>query len=344
MIIIFLIVSIIILIIIHELGHFSAAKLMRVRVDEFGVGFPPKIFGKKFGETEYSVNAVPLGGFVRLYGEAGFADGEAITEKERSFSFQPASKRVLILAAGVVMNFILGWLILTAVFWIGSKPRLFVTAVSPESPAAIAGFQNGDVLADFAKAADFINYVDAHRGELVSFRVIREDAAATPVMIQAVPRVQPPADEGALGVGISELGIERLGFWNGLWTGLKRSGIIFGAIFAALGGLVKDLFSGGGVPEGIVGPVGIYAIASETSRFGYLYLLQIMAVISLNLAALNVLPIPALDGGRLLFIAIEKIKGSPVKRARENLSHLIGFLVVIALMIAITARDVINFL
>jgi len=343
MVIFILVIGIAILILVHELGHFLVAKLFKVKVEEFGIGFPPRLFSKKKGETRYSFNLLPLGGFVRLYGESGSA--ENLADEKRSFIFQPAWRRVVIIGAGVVMNFLLGWFILSAVFAIGASPKLVIMDVAKDSPAQTAGFKSGDIISDFRNSQSFIDFIDRHKGEETTLSIERANGAGRhQVTVQAVPRQNPPAGEGALGVAISEFGIEKLPLLPSIWEGLKKSIFIIGAIFAALGKLIADVFTGTSAGGGFVGPVGIYTVASETARFGILQLFQLIAIISLNLTVLNILPIPALDGGRLLFIIIEKIKGLPVPHRRETLAHAIGFIIMIIILIAVTIHDVINIL
>jgi len=345
MLILILIISIAIIILIHELGHFLTAKFFGVKVEEFGIGFPPRLFSKKFGETRYSFNVLPFGGFVRLLGESGVEDDIDPEDKGRSLLAQSVWRRTVIIVAGVVMNFILGWFILSGVYMVGSEQQLIVTQIEVGSPAAVAGLELNDKFADFISADNFIAFVNDNKGSETTFEVIRSNNGIKErLSLTGTPRAEVPPGKGALGVGISEVGIEQLPFFESLWRGLKQSVFIIGAIFQALGGLISDLFSGGGVDDGFVGPVGIYNIANETSRLGALHFLQLMAVISLNFTVLNILPIPALDGGRLLFIIFEKIKGSPIRQRRENISHAIGFIVLILLMIAITIRDIVGLL
>jgi regulator of sigma E protease len=342
-IIVILIVSIAVLILIHELGHFLMAKYFKVKVEEFGIGFPPRLLSKKKGETRYSLNLLPLGGFVRLYGESGLH--ENLEERDRAFVFQPAWRRTLIIVAGVVMNFILGWFIISGIFMVGSEVKVVVTQVADESPAQVMGLRAGDVLVDYARADKFVEFINLNRGEETLINISRSEGDdSQSLSINVIPRLTPPEGEGALGVGIAEFGIQKLPILESVWEGLKRSVFITGAVFRSLGDLFLGFFRGVGVPQEFVGPVGIYTVAAETSRLGYLHLMQLIAIISLNLAVLNILPIPALDGGRLLFIIIEKIRGKPVKRKRETISHAIGFLIMILLLIAITVRDVANLL
>lgn len=320
------------LIILHELGHFLTAKFFKMRVDEFGIGFPPRLFGRKIGETLYSINALPLGGFVKIHGEAG--EG---AEDPRSFAAAPAGRRSAVIIAGVVMNFLLGWFLISAVFFVGMPSGILVENVLPGSPAESAGFKKGDFIEGFGSASEFISFVDARRGEVVELRVRGESGAGT---VSVVPRLENGAGEGALGVVISGAGVPPHGILESLWQGLKVSLGIMGSILYGLFRIVATLFNEGKLMEGFVGPIGVFGIAAESVKSGFVFFMQLLGLISLNLAVLNVLPFPALDGGRFLFIIFEKIKGAKLSPAFESTANLIGFSLLIALILAVTVRDV----
>ena len=245
----------------------------------------------------------------------------------------------MIVVAGVCMNFILGWAITSAVLMVGVPQAVIVTGIAKDSPAEAAGIRSGDAILGFEQSHDFISFVNEHRGESVTIRVMR---AHEEISLAIVPRLNPPEGEGALGIILGDVGKPRAPFWESITDGFTESLGVLGMIFSSLGKLVLEIFSGGGVTEGFVGPVGIFKVASETGQFGLVYLLELIGLISLNLVVLNVLPIPALDGGRLLFLLIEKIKGSPLPARREMIANAIGFGVLILLMVAITIRDVVK--
>src|SRR3989338_169971 len=339
--VIIFIAAISILIIVHELGHFGAARFFKLKVEEFGIGFPPRLFKKKGKETIYSINAIPLGGFVRLYGEGGL-EKEEITEPERSFRHQKAWKRAIILAAGVVMNFIVGWLLLSTIFMVGLPQAMFVGDVSPQSPAAEAGIKKGDlIVGEYKNAEAFIEYIKANEGKELTLTINRHGDTFE---VKAIPRVNPPEGEGRLGLIPIPIGVEKEGsIFKGLAEGGKTAiGMSF-EIVNILGDIAKGLFMGNVKPLFEVScPVGIIGLLGTAGSLGGLYLLQFLAVISLNLAVFNILPLPALDGGRLLFIIIEKIKGSPVKHVVENMANAIGFAVLILFMLVITIKDITN--
>ncbi len=348
---IIVIVGLSVLILGHELGHFAAAKLFGLRVDEFGFGFPPRMWAwrrkgnetlrRTQGETEYSLNWLPFGGFVKIAGENPEENAvpPSKEEQKRLFHFQPAWKRVVVLVAGVAVNFLLGWWLLTATLMLGTPSAVMIAGVSPNSPADAAGLRAGDVINGFATTDEFIAFVSANRGTSVAIRTVRGDGEKT---FEFTPRVNPPAGEGALGVQLAGTGAPPMGFGSALWEGLKSSVYVIGLTFQALGDLLRSLLSQGQVPGDIVGPLGIVAVAQRTGSLGIAYLFELLSLISLNLAVINLIPFPALDGGRVLFTAIEKIKGSPIPRRIEGTVNGVGFVLLLALMVLVTVRDVVR--
>lgn len=342
MTILILIIGLSLLIFIHELGHFLVAKRFGLYVEEFGFGFPPKLFSWKRGETVYSVNLLPFGGFVKIYGERSDVSlldigKEKQIPQERSFAVQNVYRRAAIIVAGVIMNFLMGWVILSAIFVIGAQGYVVVTQVTPDSPAALAGFLPGDQFVDFEKSANFIAFVKESRGREISFAVLRSGERIT---VTATPDVNPPEGRGALGVALADSGIPKYDLLQSVWEGLKQATLITGKIFESLGTLIVGIFTGTNVLKQFVGPVGIVQVASDTAHVGFIYLWQLIALISLNLAVLNVLPFPALDGGRLFFLIIEKLKGSPISPKKEMIANAIGMALLLLLMVVITVRDV----
>lgn len=329
-----------ILVFIHEAGHFFAAKKFGLLVEEFGFGLPPRLWGKQIGETIYSANWLPFGGFVKIYGER-HEDELTEIQKERSFSHQTLSRRALIIGAGVLMNFALGWFLLSTVRMIGIPQSLLVTDVKGESIAAFAGIQAGDQLIDFKAVPELLEYVEAHKGESVPFNIQR---GSEKFQVQMTPRLAVPEGEGNLGVFIVESGLPKQGFFRSIWEGLRDAVNAVAAIFLGLVDLVVGLFTDISVLEKFVGPVGIVNVAIQTTKLGIVYFLQLVALISLNLAVFNIIPIPALDGGRLFFLLIEKLKGSPMNVRTEMAFNGIGFLMLLALILAITVKDILTLL
>jgi regulator of sigma E protease len=360
LIVILVIIGLSFLILGHEAGHFFVAKAFGLKVDEFGIGFPPRIVAKKFGDTEYSINWLPFGGFVRISGERG--EFEAISpeegnagasgvgaqiaapqpemsdaDKARLFYNQPAWKKSVIVLAGVFMNFILGWLLIAAVFMVGVPQTLVISGTEAGSPAAAAGIQSGDVIKGYTDSQSFINYINANKGTPVTVTVIRNDKDMN---FTITPRVNAPADQGALGVALEEGGAARENFFRALWDGLQDAAIISWLTLQAFYELLKQIFVHASIPADVVGPVGIFGIAEETGKIGLAYLLQFLGIISINLMIVNCIPFPALDGGRFLMILVEKIKGSAMPYKVEAWINGIGFALLLLLMIVLTVRDI----
>lgn len=327
-----------ILILVHESGHFLAAKKFGVLVEEFGIGLPPRIWGKKIGETIYSVNWLPFGGFVKIFGENGEDEGKR--GNGRNFSSLPAWKRAVILFAGVAMNFLLGWLAVSAVFLSGVPATVLVADVVSGSPAEAAGVVSGDILSDFSKVEDFQSFVAVNQGKEISFAVERGGEI---VNLSLAPRIDVPNGEGPIGVSLIQGGFPKAGFWESVSGGLKFSVQALGEIFRFIFDLLKKIFVGQADFSQVAGPVGMVKITYQAGSMGVIYLLQLLALISLNLVVLNILPFPALDGGRLLFLLMEKIKGSPLPLKFERYANAAGMALLLILMIAITVKDINGF-
>jgi len=346
LIIILVIIGLSLLILGHEAGHFFAAKAFGLKVDEFGIGFPPRMIAKKFGETEYSINWLPFGGFVRISGERGEFEGvrpednaevKPASEDKRLFFNQPTWKKSIIVLAGVFMNFILGWLLFSIVLMVGSPSSLIIAGTQPGSPAAAAGIQAGDIVKGYTDSQSFINFVNQHQGTPLTFTVTRNDKDISETI---TPRVNPGPDQGALGVELEEGGAARENPFAAIWHGLEDAGILSWLTIQAFWDLLKQVFVHATLPSDVVGPVGIFGIAEETGKIGLTYLLQFLGIISINLMVVNCIPFPALDGGRFLLVIIEKIKGSPLSYKVEAMINGIGFALLLALMVALTVRDV----
>jgi len=338
-----------ILVLVHEFGHFIVAKKSGLTVEEFGFGFPPRIFSFKVNETVYSINLLPLGGFVKILGEDG---GE--TNSPKSFSSKSAGIRSLITAAGVMMNFALGALLLIIGFYIGlpqvvneenkaiaKNVQIQIIAISNNSPAEKANLKLGDSIEGFGEISIFQDFINQNKEKEISLKIKRGEDYLD---IKAVPRANPPEREGALGIALAKTGLISYPWYQSVWLGIKSSFIITWEIIKGFFGLIKNLITVGKIPQEIAGPVGIAILAGQATALGFVYLLQLVALISLNLAVLNLIPFPALDGGRLLFLGIEKIKGSKVNPKIENAIHGAGLAILLFLVILITYRDILKFL
>lgn len=347
MVTILIIIGLSFLILSHEAGHFFVARLFNLKIDEFGFGFPPRIFARKKGETEYSLNWLPFGGFVKIAGEDDrLTDSieklEALPpeEKKRLFMFQPPFKRALVIGAGVMVNFIIGWFLVSLVFLVGAPSVVIVEDVMANSPAALAGIKRGDIIVGYEKAQDFINFINEQVGQSTQLKVKRGDQE---IVFELVPRKNPPAGEGALGILLSEIGQQKTGFFESFWQGFEYALQISGLTVKAFYEMLRNLILNGSLLEGVVGPVGIFSVAYKVGKIGLIFVIHLLGIISLNLAVINLIPLPALDGGRLLLILIEKIKGSFVSKKVELAINGIGFVLLIFLMIIITIRDISKF-
>jgi regulator of sigma E protease len=310
---------------------------------------------KYAGGTIYSLNWIPLGGFVKIKGEGG-EDKEA----PDSFAGKSAWKRIKVLAAGVIMNFILAWLLISVGLMIGapeaidsgasasSSSKIQIAEVAPDSPASSAGIMPGDEILKtqtelsgqkiiFKNVQEVQDYINANKGNQINLEIRR---GADNLNIKITPRIIAPAGQGALGVSLVETALVRFVWYQAIWNGFLTTLNLIAAIVVALGGIVGSLFMGKGVGADVAGPVGIAVIAKQAAGLGFVYILQFTALISINLGVINILPFPALDGGRILFILIEKIKGSPVGQKTEQAFHTAGFLLLILLLVLISFRDV----
>ncbi len=342
------------LIFIHELGHFSVAKAFGLRVLEFGIGFPPRLFGKRRKGTVYSVNALPFGGFVHILGEDGEekeTDEEHREEEKNpgsSFVNQPVGKKIAVLAAGVFMNFLFGFLVFCGVAFVGVPEHLVVSGVQEGSPAEIAGLEVGDivlearfgetVLKDPVDAGAFIAGAGSSRGKEVAITLRRgNETRETSVLA----RENPAEGQGSLGVYISEVGAAPSGFFDSIGVGAAKTWGVSKLVVAGFFDMAWKFFtSPGTATENIAGPVGIVIVAKETSALGFVYFLDLLALISVNLAVLNLLPFPALDGGRIVMALIERVKGSPVSRKLQIAVNLTGLFLLLVLMVLVTIGDV----
>lgn len=341
------------LVFVHEFGHFIMAKRAGVAVEEFGFGFPPKIVGWRRGGTLYSLNWIPLGGFVRIKGESG----EARTDP-RSFAAQGIGKRAMILLAGVAMNFLLGAALLSVGFMVGlpkvvedlpsaarvRNRELQVFQVLPESPAARSGLKSGDMIlrvngTDVTTLEDFRNAIEraGARAE-VQYRRGNETGSIT-----VTPEVLRETGRSGIGVGVSATGIVSYPWYLAPFYGTMETVRYIREVAAALGALLGGLLFTGRLTVDLSGPVGIAVATGEVARLGFVYLLQFTALLSVNLGVINVLPIPALDGGRLLFLGIEGVRRRPVSPRIEGLFIRIGFLLLMLLVLFVTYHDLLRY-
>ncbi len=343
------------LVVIHELGHFFTARLSNVRVLEFGIGFPPraKVLRNK-GETLYSLNWLPIGGFVKLEGE----DGTDVDDP-RSFSHQGLPKRLTILVAGVLMNVLLAFVIFTGIAWLAS-PLVGVQffEVQPDSPAAAAGLQPGDaILAVDGEHFQFINgrtVLDGLRdraGESVVLTLAAADGTQRDVNVTLRSAQEINAQKGALGISGATKPFE--GYFYGAYTsndlltaaqiGAKETVRWMGLIVDGLASLVTSVVSNPTGPPPVSGPVGIATqIGDILWNNGLVMTLYVAGILSANLAVVNILPFPPLDGGRMLMITLKRIFGSRISVRAEQLTYVVGFVFLFAFIIWVTGFDIIR--
>ena len=334
-----MIAMVVALVVIHELGHFAVAKFFGVRVNEFGVGFPPKLFGWRKGETEYTFNAVPLGGFVRLEGEEDPTD-------PRSLASKSPGVRAAILVAGSFMNAVLAVAIFAALFMV---PRdvtvgdVVVRDVSPNSPAAEAGIGPGDrIVAVDGQPVESTNQVSAGiTRNLGSDLSLTLESGGQARVISLIPRWRPPEGEGNVGVrlGLENERVESLSYypWEAVGKGAAQ---VVEVVTLTWRSITHWLFRD--APAPFSGPVGIVSGSKEAVDIGGLdTLIPLAALLSISLAIFNILPIPALDGGRLLFVIIEMIRGGKkIPAEKERLVHMLGFALLITLVLMVSYNDI----
>lgn len=347
-----------VLVLVHELGHLIVAKWSGMRVEEFGFGFPPRLWGKKFAGTIYSLNTIPFGGFVKITGEDGSGKDDP-----NSFAHKSATRRAATLVAGVVMNILLAFVLLVVVNLSGlrtqldenhpdvraSDLRVQIVQVIDNSPATSAGLNSLDEIIGFrwsgqelkiTKVSEVQSFIGAHKGQKIVMLVERGGQVLEK---ELVPRVNPPAGEGALGISLALTGEVRYPFLPAIIEAGKQTWFLFANIVIGFATIIKNVFVHGSPGADLSGPIGIAQYTGQAARVGWTYLLQFVALISVNLAVLNLIPFPALDGGRLLFIGLEKIRRKPIPHKVEAIVNTIGFALLILLMIYVTTKDVIRF-
>tara|TARA_B100001989_G_scaffold251132_1_gene229644 strand:+ start:319 stop:1437 length:1119 start_codon:yes stop_codon:yes gene_type:complete len=350
------------LVLVHEWGHFIVAKKTGMRVDEFAIGFPPKIFGIKKGETEYTFNWLPIGGFVRIFGENGEdkLTGADHNADSRSFNSRPRWAQALVLIAGVVMNVITAWFLFSIVLMMGvpteveeslatAEADLYVTGVLPDSPAAslpvgsvITQVSSGDVTINDPLPSEFSKIVVEAGAEplTISYEVGGETAKVDLVAEQGLIEDEP--DRFAIGVAYALVEMESLPVHQAVVGAIGVTYDRLGEVVVGFGSLVSDMFVGEADLSNVAGPIGIGAMVDDVASLGLASLLTFTAIISLNLAVINLLPFPALDGGRLLFVLIEAITRRDIPPVWAGRLNLIGFALLMVLMIVVTVNDILR--
>ncbi len=349
-----------VLIIVHELGHFISAKRAGIRVDEFGIGFPPRLWSKKIGETTYTLNAFPIGGFVKIFGED--PDDESIkgADAKRSFVHKPKWIQAWVISAGIIFNLLLALVIISAGFMVGlpysvdetaygtrvQNAVLTISQVKEKSPADEAGLKGGDKIVALHSDRDVLEdprtastqaFIAGHNK--LTFTYKRGDETKT---VDVIPREGLVDGRTAIGISMEMIGTLRLPPHEALYAGGKMTAFLTWGTIVGLADFFKNIFTGDADFSDVSGPVGIVGIVGDASTLGFAHVLSLVALISINLAVINLLPFPALDGGRLFFIIIEAIKGSPIKPVIANTANGIGFILLILLMVVVTYSDIVK--
>jgi regulator of sigma E protease len=371
--IIIFIIILLVLVLVHEFGHFFTAKKFGIRVDEFGFGFPPKLFGIKKGETEYTFNLLPIGGFVKIFGEDPNDENTNGPDKARSFISKPKWQQAIVLFAGIFSNFLLAWLLFSIGFMSGlptsvdsqakgyelTDVNLVVVAVAEDSPAFKAGLKSGDKITSVeimtsSNSEDHLQ--NPSPDELRNFIVSKAPIVSekNPIAIGyvrgkdeaklafLVPQKTSETADPSIGISMDQIGTAKLPPHQALYEGMKLTIHVTKGTAVGLYTLISDGIKGQGSFAAVTGPVGMVGIVGDAYEFGFVYLLSFAALISINLAIINLIPFPALDGGRLFFLLIEKIKGSPLNPRFSNTANMIGFGVLLLLMLVVTYHDVVK--
>jgi len=335
----------VVLILTHELGHFITAKASGVKVEEFGLGFPPRLLSIRRGETTYSLNAIPLGGFTKMAGEED-------PSTPRSLASKGIGTRLLVLSAGSLMNLLLPLLLFSVAFMVPHDlliEPVVVKAVAPGSPAARADIKPGDRLLSVNgkpvhNTTDLHRYIHLNLGKETSMTISHTDLTIDEV--QVTPRWKPPEGEGAIGIEIDLEAAwanqttvrQSLPFWRAIPMGFGECM----ETFTLFKNEIMSWFIRGISPQ-LTGPVGIAQITGEVARAGISPLLEFAAFFSINLGIINLFPLPALDGGRIVFVLLEWVRrGKRIRPEREGLIHLIGFAMLMAAIAAVTYQDIIR--
>lgn len=365
-----------VLIFVHELGHFLFARWNRIRVDEFKIGFGPEVFSWNRGQTKYGLNLVPFGGYVKIHGENPDEESISGPDKDRSFVNKKAWQQIAVLGAGVLFNFIFAWLIYVIVFVTGvtatperfkkysanfENERIMITMVSPGSPADNAGLKIGDVISSIDdekivykfKSADSTlansipksieiiqDKINASKGKSISLTINRGNEKKESLdKVEVVPVEGIFKDKYAIGIAMSEVVDIKLSPISAIYKAGHYTLMMIRETFFGLYDFFANIFRGQANFADVTGPIGIAGIVGGAAKLGIVYLLMVTALISINLGVINLIPFPALDGGRILFVLIESIIRRRIKPIYANAVNAIGFALLMLLMLVVTYKD-----
>ncbi len=352
------------LVLVHELGHFLIAKKNGVRVDEFGLGFPPTLFSKKIGETIYSLNLLPFGGFVRIFGENAESlesPNGVVENKSRSLAHKSSFVQAAVLSGGVLFNVIFAWLIISLGFMFGlptaldttnasqlTNVQLTVTSILPNSPAELSGLKAGDAILSLktttAQMTEKLNPDTVHDFIMKSKgpieMSIQRGSKISQLQIEAKKGIV--GDAVAIGIGMDMIGYIKLPIFKAFWQAGIMTERLFVNVALGIFDFFKDAIFGRADLSTVSGPIGMVSLVGDAKNLGFSYLIFFTALLSINLAVINLLPLPALDGGRIFVVLIEAIKGSPLKPKLIQGLNTAGFGLLILLMLFITYHDIVK--
>jgi regulator of sigma E protease len=354
-----------ILVFVHEFGHFISAKFFGVRVDEFAIGFPPRIFSKKIGETDYALNLIPIGGYVKIYGEDPTEDDKTTgpnTSSGKKMSDIGRPKQALILLSGILGNFIFAWVVLCIGFMFGlptgdsdifaneiKDRKLIITNVIAGSPASIAGILPGDNIVSLKRDGIFLNEPNGEDAkDFISKTSVGKEIELDLLRKSQIVKIKVETKEGlisgkpAVGIAMEYGGIMKLPPHKAVVAGTLATWSMTKVTAIGIFNLIKDAILGQASMSSVTGPVGIANMIGDAQSVGFMSVLILTVLISINLAVINLVPFPALDGGRLLFVLIESIIRKPLSAKFSMYTNQIGFLVLLILMAVITYKDIVK--
>lgn len=358
--IVLFIIILAVLVFVHELGHFLIAKKTGVRVDEFSVGFPPRLFSFRKGETLYSLNAIPFGGYVKIFGEDPNEESMSGPDATRSLTKKPKYIQVAVLIGGILFNILFAWLLISVSLMSGYKmpvesanypvinSKITILSVLENSPAKKSGLVAGDEIVSMKEGglpfsspqevADVQKFISESKTNIqISYN--RNGQTRTAYI---EPALGVAGDNRAIGISMSKVGEVHLPFFTAFWEGAKLTYDVVVQTFFSLIDFFGKVFTGKADISQVSGPVGIAGLVGDASHFGFIYLLGFTAFISINLAVINFMPFPALDGGRIFFLIIEAIIRRPISPKILNFVNALGFIFLIGLMLFVTYHDIVK--
>lgn len=359
------ILLLVVLILVHEFGHFIVAKAFGIKVEEFGIFFPPRIASVQWGETVYSLNWLPFGGFVKIFGESVQDENKEAAKDPRSFVHQPRLVQAAVVVAGICFNLLFAWLALSAGYMVGmqtsadhkgfgqvTQVRTTIVGVLPEGPADKAGIMAEDrvlairtgtaELAPPIQADSVQKFIRAHQEESMLLTVERplKDGGREEKIFLAKPAEGIASDAKVIGIELDDVGLLTLPPHTALLQGALLTKDLTVAVAEGLGSFLYRTVTGAGSWAGVAGPIGIVGIGAGAVEDGLLATIMLVSLISINLAVINLLPIPGLDGGRLLFISIESILRRPLSEKLSLRLTIFGFALLLLAMVVVSFHDI----